>query len=663
MDVEATGSRPASTSRRRVLLAFGAVLALHLGLLAYYAPPRVIFSTTPVHPIDYSLHYYQVDRAIDAWADARRLWGYDPHVLAGQPAGAVEDLSSKSLELFVIALKGLGVHPGLAFNLYLLLVHLLVPFVGYAAARIFRLPPLRAVIVALLWVLLWFFDSFLHWAWYCGMISWALSSYLIVLLVALLHRTIELARRANQGPAASGAEPPPRPPAKLAWLGVTALSALCMLVHPFTLVALFLPCLGLYLRARRQLRWPQHLALWTAVAAAAATAAIWLLPALQLRHYIQDSTCFLKPTPLYVLLDYLDLLFGGLDTGAPVRTMLRMLCFVSAGYCLVRWRRERDPRLLPLGLLLLGTLFWAYFGGVFWITKQMQPHRHIAPAVLAAAIPAAILLAEVFSRASLRQLDRRARIILVLALVLVVPRFVHNVLYYVPELVPRSSTDLPGLMLQGNLPSGLVGLNEPRPYRMGHAPHPPAFEQVRAWLLANHKGRGRIVVENYELGEYLAWSTDLPILGGLRERNVHHVDAHLFRQNIEGALPGDGLRDYLQRYAVGFVVVTAIKRKLEWRRDLLRFKVRLEPIRIYETVAEPSYFAKGRGRVAQQAFNRIAIADAAGPEVVLRFHWMESLRCRPGCRVERQAVAGDRVGFIRVANPPAAFEIYNSYEF
>ncbi len=649
-------SDPATVRRRWVLLAFAGVLGLHLGLLGYYAPPRVMFSNTPVYTIDYSLHFYQVDRAKKAFDDAGRLWGYDPHVLAGQPAGAIEDLSSKSLELFVIAADRLGVPAGLAFNLYILLVHLLVPFIGYLAARLFGVAPLRAVIVALLWVLLWFFDSFLHWVWYCGMISWAATSYLVVLLVALLYRTLAGLRR---GPPERA---PTVPPARIHhWLGLVLLAALAMLIHPFACVALLLPCLGLYLRHRRELALHQHALLWLAVLGALATTLIWLVPALELRHYIMDSTSFLKPTPVHALLDFLDVMMPEMETGGPVRTMLRMLCFVAAGFCLYRWRNERDGRFLPLILLLGGAIAWAYFGGLFWITKQMQPHRHISPATLAAAIPAAVLLAELFSRAGLRRLDRRARIILVLALVLAVPRLVRTALYYMPELIPRSSTDLPAAVAQGNLPSGLAGLNEPRPYRMGHTPVPPHFARVRAWLLRNHRG-GRVLVENYELGEYLAWSTDLPILGGLKERNVPHVDANQFRINRDGYLPPAELAAYFERYAVSLVVTTAIRRKLEWRNKLLEFRVLLDPHRVYETTTKVSYFARGSGTV-HQAFNRITVEDASGPEVVLRFHWLETLRCRPGCKVERQRVKGDRVGWIRVVDPPRRFEIYNSYRF
>ena len=105
----------AGQPRRRWALpvAIGAVVALHLGLLAYFAPPRLMFSSEPVLVADFALHVYQVDRALGAFRGWGKLWAYDPRVLAGQPAGVVEDLTSKGTELFVILMNKLGVHPGL----------------------------------------------------------------------------------------------------------------------------------------------------------------------------------------------------------------------------------------------------------------------------------------------------------------------------------------------------------------------------------------------------------------------------------------------------------------------------------------------------------------------------------------------------------------------
>jgi hypothetical protein len=48
--------------------------------------------------------------------------------------------------------------------------------------------------------------------------------------------------------------------------------------------------------------------------------------------------------------------------------------------------------------------------------------------------------------------------------------------------------------------------------------------------------------------------------------------------------------------------------------------------------------------------------------VVLRFHFLETLVCRPGCAIAREPLSHDPVGFIRVAAPhPADFEILNAY--
>jgi len=47
---------------------------------------------------------------------------------------------------------------------------------------------------------------------------------------------------------------------------------------------------------------------------------------------------------------------------------------------------------------------------------------------------------------------------------------------------------------------------------------------------------------------------------------------------------------------------------------------------------------------------------------VLRFHWLETFVCRPDCRLRREPVDADPVGFIRVEAPhPADFVIENGY--
>jgi len=617
-----------------------AVVALHLALLLYYAPPRVMFSARTELTADRALHVYQVQRAREAFKGWGALWAYDPGQLAGQPAGVEEDLTSKGTELFVIALSHFGVALGLALNLFIVIVQLAVPFVGYASARLFDLDRRQSTIVSFFWVLLWFFDSFMHWCWWVGMFTWSLASLLAVLLLALVYRALESERR-------------------IWFLPLALVAATLTLNHPFGVIALVVPCLLLYIRAFRKLDWSRHVLLWLCALAAASTVLVWFRPAWHFREYIGDVDTFFRPRLQYALFDSFDLLKDARDTGAPVRTLVRMLAFVAGGIVLWRWHKQRDRRALPLASLLLWCLGIAYVSSYLYVARQTQPYRQIGPAMLAAALPAAVLFSELLSRRTLSELGRPDQLLLVLCLVAIVPRAVRTVLYFIPDALPALELNVYSDLFA----SSLVGIQEPKPDKKGYDQPPKEFDAVRQWLLTHARGQGRIVVEDWPLGEYLAASTPLPILGGIDERNVPHVDAHLFRIKPGGNLPGKQLEAYFKRYAVGYLIMSGPFLPLDFRRDALAPLKVVEGVRIYRTRLRPDYFFEGKGQILSQSLNRIDVAHAEGKAVVLRFHWMDTLRCRPGCRVERFKVAHDRVGFIRVPDPPSRFEVYNSYSY
>lgn len=625
-------------SLRHLLGSPRAVLAgagvLHAALLAYFVDPRLLRPNEPVISYDYALHFYQVRRAVETL----RTWGegfsYDPFVLAGQPAGAVEDLTSKSAELFVLAASTLGAPLAAAFNLYVLLVHLGLPLAGYAAARLFRLRASAAAWVAVLWVVLWHFDSFLHWCWYVGMISWGAASYLAVVVVGLTYRALSQ-RTAG------------------AYTALALFAAALALIHPFAVMTVVPAVAVMYARDFPRLKRRDHAALWGGALLAASTTLTWIGPALLFRHYIGEVNAFLRPTLSYVVLDYFDLMKDVLMTGQPVRTAFRMLCFVCAFSMIVRWQRRSDDRALVLGVFIGTTVAFAYLAGYEWHLRQTQPYRQIGPAILAAAIAAVALLEEAFEDTARVPWTSTGKALATVGIIAATPRLASTVLQYLPTGLPSRHG-----------PAGIapyLPVHEPGLVVMGHAAAPEPYRKIKTLLESQPADGGRAVVLDWVLGEYLAATTARPILGGIPQRNVPHADAHPLRQNLVPLGPGDDpLERYFITYAASHFVTMGPPTPLEERTDLFEPPIVFGAYRVYELKSKPSYFAEGSGHV-DQSLNLLRVTRARGKRVVLRFHWMETLRCRPGCTVDRVAVPGDRVGFIGVSSPPASFEIYNEY--
>jgi len=212
--------------------------------------------------------------------------------------------------------------------------------------------------------------------------------------------------------------------------------------------------------------------------------------------------------------------------------------------------------------------------------------------------------------------------------------------------------------------TGLFGTHFTRPIAMRHYGPDRAWLEVEAWLRKNYKGPGRILVQDYSATEYLAWATNYPLIGGLTERAILHADSNLFRHYRDGDLLGEKLKEYFKRYGVGLVVVSRWTPKLEWRKDQLKIRALMpgSKWRIYEPLEPPSYFLKGKGKIQSQSLNLIQVDEAEGPEVIIKFHWIDSLKCRPNCQATRFPIPEDRAGFIRIKNPPRRFEIFNSYD-
>ncbi|MCP4600597.1 MAG: hypothetical protein GY847_08715 [Proteobacteria bacterium] len=625
-------------------IAFISMIAIHLGLTFYFEPPEVILSDKPNAWLDYDTHIEQVWRvteALDGWG---KSWAYDVQLLAGYPNGTIFDSDNKGWELWTYALWKLGFSRGLAFNLFVVLAHLMLLWTVFFSARLFGLNKWESLLATFMGILLWYFDAYPRWCWWVGMTAYAMAAYFFLMPLSLFYRYLKSSR----------------------WyylLLIAVILSVGHLIHPYSFVILIFPMMALYIPAFKKLSVFQHVGIVSAALFVIAVNAYWLIVAIGFWHYILDSAFYAQSTISFFFYDYLGMLKEPLVTGVVGnRTGFRFIFFVAAVFGLIVWRRNSDDRFWPFAIGLGTMIILAYMGGYSLVFSQIQPYRHVLPAMYLSIIPATVFFSELWRSRELRKLPGLAYAVGGLGLLVVSQSLARDALYFFPGWLSHPDY----------LPEDKIALQDINPDVAHISDHHEEFrheetfedyDKVVKWINKTDDGQGRILVEWWILGEHLTWRTDSQILGGFLERNLEHSAANIFRRYEERKVSEEEVRQYLTDYAVKWVILSRPNIKLEKHTELLKPLGYIPPIhRIYETTVPLSYFAKGSGHV-KASLNRIEVTETnPNEELVLRFHWLETLVCNKECSIEKEPIKGDPVGFIRVKAPhPSNFIIENGY--
>jgi hypothetical protein len=636
-EVSSLGPLSAPSHRWRVPIAWLVLVAVQLLLLRWFGGAE-LFRDTPVAGLDHDTHLTDTRRVLEGFEIFGKSWVWDVRLLAGFPNGTIFDADNKGLEVFVWLLHSAGLEWGFAFNMFLLVGHLgLMPAV-YLSARWLDLGRPAATIAAGFALLLWSFDSWLHWCWYVGMISYAIASWLWLLPLALFIRWWR-----RRGAARA--------------IGVALLMALCHLVHPYSFFLLVTPLLVVYLSGIRGLDRRGHLAVWGIAAFTVIANLWWLRVALQWWPFITDSSLFGRRSLLAIAMDLLGIIEDPAVTGIiATRTSFRVLAIaLGAAGCWVWWRRA-DPRGRPLGITMIVLLLFAYFGGATPLA-QVQPYRHVGPLALMATIPAAALAETAWREGWSRSWPRSAKRVIALLAFTTTLWCMRDVLYFTAGVLPS-----PKVLPHGDrVAFSAIGHPLPIPHYAYGGWH---RDDLATWVRAHDDGQGRFLVEGWNWGEQLAWKTDAQILGGFIWRNLEHSWANLFRRRPQGIVQREELAKYFTTYGVRWVIISTHRELAPWwdRIDLIELVAELDPFRIYRVRQATHLLDPPQGQV-EVATNRLRVqgTDPTKP-VLLRYHWLPTLVCEPDCSIERRKVAGDPVGFFRVPAPhPADFQIRNAY--
>ena len=151
-------------------------------------PVQELYTRNPLFYIDSAYHWYNMVLAKNLARDGHII-GYDPFFGAGDVSGIFNYLSGRVPALLNVIFSS-ALDEIIIYKLYAFIVAIFAPLAVFFAAVSLRFNLIESLIAGLLSILLWWI-SYFHWYYTAGMIGYVASSYLDVLLIALVIRYFE----------------------------------------------------------------------------------------------------------------------------------------------------------------------------------------------------------------------------------------------------------------------------------------------------------------------------------------------------------------------------------------------------------------------------------------------------------------------------------------
>ena len=624
-----------SISKRPVYHWVSLIFLIHaFGLIFLFVPPTGLFDSQPVIEQDWGHHFHHLKSVEAFWQQDRIFWGYNPLFMAGYPSNTIQDLSIKFFELSALFLSTLALSPIQWFKISAFLAVACVPWFMYFAARnlFFDRENIKsgaALVAAFLGTAYWW-NSLPREMFFYGMVGYGPATYTSVLGVTLLYR---IAKNSSLWRASH-----------LGWL------MLVLVIPPLHLqsVVIFLPPTIALLFQRDIFR--RNLLIWTVVGATLSILANlpWLAPAFDHRadgvysELVDQLPLFISVDPFTFVKDYVGpagyWTFRSSFSEKGFRLMLLLLGSWGT------WKLVRSEN-RTVGVMLASTwivlFLLAYFGSLIPFVKSWQPLRFKVPLDLFLTLPATYIVAHGLARRSLRPRSYVLPAIVACGLL----AFVFNLF----------ATETRGTML---LRTQLR----------------PELNSIVDWIKQDTPREGRVLFEEsgdetgfvYDgtyLSSFIPQRADRQLIGGpinvLYDRH-HFAEFHsgkLLKKDIQN-LTDDAIRNYFRLYNIGAVVAfhPASIQRLQAVPGLVTLDRRVGPVYLMKVNQTLSWFLQGEGKL-KASLNRLEASEVKGNEVILKYHWAEGLIGTPAVKIVPVKIGDDPIPFIKVIDPPAAFEL------
>lgn len=601
------------------------VLALQASLFALSYGFREITGPEVAWHVDHLYHLYQVSLSAALWRQGA-LTGFDPVFAAGYLGGATFNWSAKA----PAALAWLGypwLDAAIAYKIYIALSVVSAPVCIWLAARLARCSPRESLVAGFLGILIWW-ATYLSWYITAGMVAYAWSAFLALLLAVLIR---------NQCLARLRVIP-------LAMLALVSAGAWWVHPHFPLLVALFaMPLLvaAFGVKLRRVLTVGGGLAVTALLLNISWLTAMQMGGGLDGEGMLDLYGGYQREVALLRIFKEAFGQFGNGAAGAKLYPILLGASFLSAIGCSGERRRFAISALVVW--LLAQSL--AYGGGSVESIARLQPNRIAPAAYLLLVLPAVWGLGVFVSR--LRANARLGRLGTPVAVALVSALLAYPSLEAAREALPGSH--------------GRYGLPPPH-FRMPT----PLFEWLEQMVSNERPAGGRVLLEQSaarvfdgaHLAGLLALRTHAEFIGGpyASDNLVNFKDGRLLGRHVGGMNDSD-LLALIDRYAVELILVHSEESKNRFARlPGVVFVEARGSATAYRRLSPESLFAVGVGRLVERKAGTLRFDQVGGRTVILKYHYLDALRAVPA-HMLAPARFEALPSFLEILEPPSKFEI------
>lgn len=605
------------------------------GIFAVFRP-SVIFSRTPVLDGDYSYHYHQTASMVHSMNTSGHHWSYDPSFCAGYPEGTINDVDVKFIEMFSYGMNRLGLNLALSYNLSIFLCLLAIPFVLYFSARNFGCSPAGAFLILLTGVLLYLSNSTIQLFTSAGMCMFVFCSYWTVFCASLLFR---YCKRQTF----------------LRWFVFSLALSMALMIHILMPLLLLIPLGTIYWLSFHRMSRLSHGALWLAAVLALFINMWWIRSVLMFMHY-RVTTPFFRT---FNAREFLRMLSDMVS----IQDFLAVLGILGF-YAILR----SNKKLSWMGILSMTFLFLlAKLGSEIPLIRSFEPGRFTIPLNIFAMIGVSLWLGQEFKH--FWRLHSSWRMITGIALVFVLIHF------SVPQWIKMN----------------------------GSKDERDSFQPLVTWINQNTDNSARIAVPDLGGGFFtrarLRFYCERQFIGGpFYHLNMLHnfanfTNTRFFNLPVSTIDESSFLR-YCELYNIRWVISPEVlgwtelpflennpenflfraeftqnapqrSEAADWEKELM---IKADPgvqqktVRVYEVKRTSNYFLRGSGEIEAEP-NRLKVSGASSGEVVIKYHWLETLAVSPSLPIKKFQAGDDPVGFIKISNGNVKeFEIYNSFK-